>query len=116
MLCIFCLAVRVMRWQVLHCVLYPRLEYDVPILSLDMVGREAGGVSLAIVDLCPCVVEGHIPLAYREAARSVVLAILYYQSWTENASFPDLSKARMHSNCLRSGHALWARLRGPSII
>ena len=69
MLCICCPPVRVMCWQVLHCVLYPRLEYDVPILSLDMVGNEAGGVSLAIVDLCPCVVEGHIPLAYREAAR-----------------------------------------------
>ena len=65
-----------MCWQVLHCVLYPRLEYDVPILSLDMVGNEAGGVSLAIVDVCPCVVEGHLPLAYQEAARQALLASL----------------------------------------
>ena len=74
MVCIRCPSVRVVCRQVLHCVLYPRLEYDVPILSLDMVGNEAGGVSLAIVDVCPCVLEGHIPLAYREAARQALLA------------------------------------------
>ena len=72
--CICFPSVRLVCQQVLHCVLYPRLEYDVPILSLDMVGNEAGGVSLAIVDVCPCVLEGHVPLAYREAARQALLA------------------------------------------
>ena len=55
--------------QVMHCVLYPRLEYDIPILSLDMVGNERGEVSLAIVDPCPCVLDGNIPDVHREAAR-----------------------------------------------
>lgn len=49
--------------------LYPRLEYDIPILSLDMVGNERGEVSLAIMDPCPCVLDGRIPLVHREAAR-----------------------------------------------
>ena len=53
----------------MHCVLYPQLEYDLPILSLDMVGNEKGEVSLAIVDPCPCVLDGRIPLVLREAAR-----------------------------------------------
>ena len=55
--------------QVMHCVLYPKLEYDIPILSLDMVGNEKGEVSLAIVDPCPCVLDGNIPHLHREAAR-----------------------------------------------
>ena len=55
--------------QVMHCVLYPRLEYDLPILSLDMVGNADGEVSLAIVDPCPCVLDRRIPLMYQETAR-----------------------------------------------
>ena len=49
--------------------LYPRLEYDLPILSLDMVGNADGEVSLAIVDPCPCVLDRRIPLLYQETAR-----------------------------------------------
>jgi len=53
----------------MHCVLYPKLTYDLPILSLDMVGNEKGEVSLAIVDPCPCVLNRQIPLVLQEAAR-----------------------------------------------
>lgn len=53
----------------LHCVLYPRLEYELPILSIDMVGNEKGEVSLAIVDPCPGVLDGSVPPILGEAAR-----------------------------------------------
>ncbi|KAK9907725.1 hypothetical protein WJX75_008795 [Coccomyxa subellipsoidea] len=55
--------------QVLHCVLYPRLEYDLPILSFDMVGSEGSGrVSLAIADPCPASMDRSLPPVYVQAA------------------------------------------------
>lgn len=57
-------------WQVLHCVLYPRLEYDLPILSFDMVGSEGSGrVSLAIADPCPASMDRSLPPVYIQAAQ-----------------------------------------------
>lgn len=53
----------------LHCVLYPRLEYDLPILSFDMVGSEGSGrVSLAIADPCPASMDRWLPQVYVQAA------------------------------------------------
>ena len=58
--------------QVLHCVLYPRLEYDLPILSVDMVGSAATGrISLAIADPCPAAMDRSLPPAYAETVRRV---------------------------------------------
>ncbi|CAL8462694.1 g2227 [Coccomyxa elongata] len=55
--------------QVLHCVLYPRLEYDLPILCFDMVGSEGSGrVSLAIADPCPASMDRSLPQVYVDAA------------------------------------------------
>jgi hypothetical protein len=38
--------------EVLHCVMFPRVDYDLPIFAMDMVGF-GGRVTLCIADLCP---------------------------------------------------------------
>lgn len=38
--------------QVLHCVMYPRIDYDVPILGIDLVAY-GGATAFAIADACP---------------------------------------------------------------
>lgn len=50
--------------QVLHCVMYPRLEYDLPILSMDMVGKVGGAISLAVIDACPVAMNRSLPPQY----------------------------------------------------
>lgn len=46
--------------EVLHMVAYPHPQFDVPILSLDIVGVN-DQVSLAIVDVCPVTLDRSIP-------------------------------------------------------
>lgn len=55
------LATRQDGLEVFHCVMYPRLEFDLPILSMDMVAGEGGRVSLAIIDPCPVSWDRSIP-------------------------------------------------------
>lgn len=50
--------------QVIHCVMYPRREFDLPIVSMDMVGTAAGRVSLAVVDACPVALNRSLPPQY----------------------------------------------------
>lgn len=50
--------------QVLHCVMYPRLQYDLPILSMDMVGKVGGKISLAVIDACPVAMNRSLPPQY----------------------------------------------------
>ena len=40
------------RLDILHCVMYPRANYDLPIFGVDLVGGK-GGIGAAIVDLSP---------------------------------------------------------------
>ncbi len=40
------------RLDILHCVMFPRSNYDLPIFGVDLVGSEAG-IGAAIVDLSP---------------------------------------------------------------
>lgn len=40
------------RLDILHCVMFPRSNYDLPIFGVDLVGS-AAGISAAIVDLSP---------------------------------------------------------------
>ena len=76
--------------QVLHCVLYPRLDYDMPILSIDMVGNASTGrVSLAIADPCPASMDRKLPPAYEQTIRRAQLALLWRCSlctWVLNAA------------------------------
>lgn len=54
--------------QVLHCVMYPRLEFDLPILSLDLVAS-SGRVTLAIIDPCPVSTSLQLPTHYLQGVR-----------------------------------------------
>lgn len=57
--------------QVLHCVMFPRLEYDLPILSMDMVGKSGGAISLAVIDPCPVSLNRSLPPQYASIVRCV---------------------------------------------
>lgn len=57
--------------QVLHCVMFPRTEYDLPILSMDMVGRSGGAISLAVIDPCPVSLNRSLPPQYNAIVRQL---------------------------------------------
>lgn len=59
--------------QVLHCVLYPRASFDIPILSIDMVGK-GNQVSLCIIDPCPVRSDRSLPIFFRDIALCVSIA------------------------------------------
>lgn len=63
-------AVRQDGLQVFHCVMYPRLNYDIPILSMDLVAN-GGRVSLAIVDPCPVSADLSLPAFYEAPIREL---------------------------------------------
>ena len=54
--------------QVVHCVMYPRMEYDLPILSFDMVGKD-DRVSLVCIDPCPVAMDRSLPSVYVSLVR-----------------------------------------------
>ena len=54
--------------QVLHCVMYPKPEFDIPILSMDIVAKD-GVVGLGIIDPCPSSMDGSLPKPYNEMVR-----------------------------------------------
>lgn len=39
--------------DILHCVMFPNSDYNLPIFGTDLVGRREGAISAAIVDLSP---------------------------------------------------------------
>eukprot|EP00887_Chlorella_sp_A99_P008056 scaffold12.g8056.t1 len=50
--------------------MYPRLQFDLPILSMDLVASaETGAVSLAIADPCPVTPDLSLPSFYAEPIR-----------------------------------------------
>jgi phycocyanobilin:ferredoxin oxidoreductase len=59
-------AVRGDGLQVLHCVVYPRLSHDLPILSMDLVAVD-GRVTLAVADPCPVAADLSLPPFYARA-------------------------------------------------
>lgn len=58
-------AVRQDGLQVFHCVMYPNVEYDLPILSMDVVAN-ADRISFAIIDPCPVAPDMSIPNIYKQ--------------------------------------------------
>ncbi len=54
------------RLDILHCVMFPRLNYDLPIFGVDLVGTKAG-IGAAIVDLSPVNNQGVLSAAYIRA-------------------------------------------------
>ncbi len=52
--------------DILHCVMFPRLEYGLPMFGCDLVGGR-GQISAAIVDLSPVGSDRQLPAPYQEA-------------------------------------------------
>jgi len=52
--------------DILHCVVFPRPEYNLPIFGCDLVGGR-GQISAAIADLSPVISDGILPETYRTA-------------------------------------------------
>ena len=53
--------------DILHCVMFPNSDYNLPIFGTDLVGRREGGISAAIVDLSPVSPDRSLPLVYQLA-------------------------------------------------
>ncbi|WRH67615.1 MAG: phycocyanobilin:ferredoxin oxidoreductase [Planktothrix sp. GU0601_MAG3] len=51
--------------DILHCVMFPRVEYDIPMFGADLVGGR-GQISAAIVDLSPTHLDRSLPLPYQK--------------------------------------------------
>ena len=49
--------------DILHCVMFPRPEYDLPMFGCDLVGGR-GQISAAIADLSPVDLKGKLPESY----------------------------------------------------
>lgn len=60
------LAVRQDGLHVLHCVMYPRMDFDLPILSIDVVAVD-GKVTFAIADPCPVTARLTLPGFYSKS-------------------------------------------------
>lgn len=52
--------------DILHCVMFPRPNYDLPMFGTDLVGGR-GQISAAIVDLSPTSADRRLPEEYRQA-------------------------------------------------
>lgn len=50
--------------DILHCVMFPRAEYGLPIFGADLVGSTKGGISAAIIDLSPVTSDRTLPTGY----------------------------------------------------
>ncbi len=51
--------------DILHCVMFPNVEYDIPIFGSDLVGGRAG-ISAAIADLSPLYPDFALPPSYHQ--------------------------------------------------
>ncbi|MGF1567796.1 MAG: phycocyanobilin:ferredoxin oxidoreductase [Nodosilinea sp.] len=53
--------------DILHCVMFPNPNYDLPIFGTDLVGRREGAINAAIVDLSPISPDRLLPGPYQTA-------------------------------------------------
>jgi len=53
--------------DILHCVMFPNLEYALPIFGADLVGGKTGAISAAIADLSPVNSDRSLPPTYQTA-------------------------------------------------
>jgi phycocyanobilin:ferredoxin oxidoreductase len=56
--------------DILHCVMFPHPEYDLPIFGCDLVGGR-GQISAAIADLSPVSLERVLPVSYNSQLSSL---------------------------------------------
>jgi phycocyanobilin:ferredoxin oxidoreductase len=81
--------------QVLHCVMYPHLTFDLPLLSMDLVTNE-GRVTFAIIDPCPSSLGRVLP-PYYPAAINELAAKYGVQS---NRQVPEWGKDIFSDHCV----------------
>lgn len=70
--------------DILHCVMFPKPEYALPIFGSDLVGGRGGAISAAIVDLSPVNADRSLPNRYREA-----LSLLPEPGFSQRRALPD---------------------------
>ncbi|MEM7064596.1 MAG: phycocyanobilin:ferredoxin oxidoreductase [Cyanobacteria bacterium P01_B01_bin.77] len=56
--------------DILHCVMFPRTDYDLPIFGVDIVAGR-GQISAAIVDLSPVSADHSLPSQYHQALQQL---------------------------------------------
>ena len=81
--------------QVLHCVMYPRVSFDLPILSLDLVAYK-GRPSLAVIDPCPVSSNLALPSLYANSVNS----LQERYSVKTNRAIPDWGKEIFSPLCV----------------
>lgn len=69
--------------DILHCVMFPRSEYALPMFGCDIVGGR-GQISMAIADLSPVSANRQLPLAYQTALKALPPA-----EFSQTRSLPD---------------------------
>lgn len=70
--------------DILHCVMFPRPEYALPMFGADLVGTGRGGISAAIADLSPTSADRSLPDHYRQA-----LSALPTLSFSQPRALPE---------------------------
>ncbi len=70
--------------DILHCVMFPRPDYALPIFGTDLVGTRAGGISAAIADLSPVSRDRTLPQSYQQA-----LAALPSAQFSQPRALPE---------------------------
>ncbi|MGF1521578.1 MAG: phycocyanobilin:ferredoxin oxidoreductase [Leptolyngbyaceae cyanobacterium] len=70
--------------DIMHCVMFPNADYDLPIFGVDLVGRRTGTISAAIVDLSPVSRDRSLPAAYQAA-----LAELPHLAFSQPRDLPE---------------------------
>ncbi|KAK9814432.1 hypothetical protein WJX72_005832 [[Myrmecia] bisecta] len=89
------LSVRQDGLQVMHCVMYPKGNFDFPILSMDLVGKD-DRVSLGIIDPCPVAMDRSLPPLYAQAVRR----LQQQYRMVNNRSIPDWGAAIFSDACV----------------
>lgn len=69
--------------DILHCVMFPRPEYDLPMFGCDLVGGR-GQISAAIADLSPVSLERTLPKSY-----TVALTALTPPNFSQPRELPE---------------------------
>ena len=73
--------------DILHCVMFPNVEYDIPIFGGDLVGGRAG-ISAAIADLSPLYPDFALPPSYHKGLSN--LPVINFEQPRELPQWGDI--------------------------
>lgn len=83
--------------RVVHCVMYPRADRDLPLLSLDVVSVN-GRITLAVADCCPATADLSLPRAYEDAMDELAAPLLAAQPAARTV--PEWGQRIFSSRCV----------------